>query len=467
MIEGTAEATRFELEPRGCFVALTPEGVRLGLRRHGLETELVPFSQLTHVEATRLGVWLATKKTTRVLRRSLFRDERDPDELVQAIRWRLADEPGGADQLARMREVAERALHPLPRRATTVLAVVCLAVFVLQWTDPMALEFGVFYPDLVSLGEYWRIVTGNLMHGMSLLPLHLVINMLCLMAFGLLVERAVGAARTFLVMGASGLGAMAASALAGYDEVLGASGIVAGLVGAVLWLEFNEAERMPAWWRIPRRLFLIVVILQGVLDQMLPFIAAAAHLGGLAAGYAVMPFASRGGLERQPLVASQRVAVAVLALGIALAGYDAGRLILRSPDALASFGEDLLASPRVAAHRLNDLAWLIATESEPNAAELQVAARLAERAVDQTGRLDPNVLDTLAEVLFVAGDAPGAIHVIDEAIHLAGQEIYFREQRRRFTGERDADDRPAPPGLPVLPAPPIRLVPPGDPGFSI
>ena len=35
---------------------------------------------------------------------------------------------------------------------------------------------------------------------------------------------------------------------------------------------------------------------------------------------------------------------------------------------------------------------------------------------------------------------------IDEAIRLAPHERYFLEQRRRFTGERAADDRPDPPG---------------------
>ena len=61
---------------------------------------------------------------------------------------------------------------------------------------------------------------------------------------------------------------------------------------------------------------------------------------------------------------------------------------------------------------------------------------------------DPVILDTLAEVLFTAGDRSGAIQVIDEALVLTAGERYFREQRRRFTGDRAADDRPAPPTLP-------------------
>ena len=51
-------------------------------------------------------------------------------------------------------------------------------------------------------------------------------------------------------------------------------------------------------------------------------------------------------------------------------------------------------------------------------------------------------------MLFVAGDISGALAVIDEAIDVSRGERYFEEQRRRFTGERSAEDRPAPPGLP-------------------
>ena len=60
--------------------------------------------------------------------------------------------------------------------------------------------------------------------------------------------------------------------------------------------------------------------------------------------------------------------------------------------------------------------------------------------------MHPDFLDTLAEALFQAGDRLGALIAIDEAIRLMPGERYFQEQRRRFTGERPADDRPPPPG---------------------
>jgi hypothetical protein len=86
------------------------------------------------------------------------------------------------------------------------------------------------------------------------------------------------------------------------------------------------------------------------------------------------------------------------------------------------------------------------TEGDPSPTGLDVAVALASRAVDATGRMNPNVLDTLAEVFFRAGDSFAAVLTIEEAIRLAPMEPYFYEQRKRFTGERAADDRPTPPG---------------------
>ena len=93
---------------------------------------------------------------------------------------------------------------------------------------------------------------------------------------------------------------------------------------------------------------------------------------------------------------------------------------------------------------LNDAAWVIATATDPEPTEfvLLAALALAERAVLETGRSEPTILDTLAEVQFQLGNADAAISIIDEAILLDPDESYFQEQRRRFAGERERDDRP-------------------------
>ena len=56
-----------------------------------------------------------------------------------------------------------------------------------------------------------------------------------------------------------------------------------------------------------------------------------------------------------------------------------------------------------------------------------------------------SLIDTLAELQFQLGRPDEAVATIDRAIALDPEESYYREQRRRFRGERPADDRPPDP----------------------
>ena len=56
-----------------------------------------------------------------------------------------------------------------------------------------------------------------------------------------------------LLRSGASVGAMLARGLAEYAPVVGASGVVFGLLGALIWLELRSAEDLPAWWRVPRR----------------------------------------------------------------------------------------------------------------------------------------------------------------------------------------------------------------------
>ena len=444
------ELQGWELRPRGAFVSLEEDGVSIflrGVRRRGLR---IPYASLTHVDLTARGVWLATRRTTLLLRRRRFEDPEGGEAFARALVRRIGVLPGGRAQLDRMRALGERTAARPRRWVTLGVVAICLGVFALQFTDPLTLDAGAFVPLLVGHGELWRIATGNFLHGVAFFPVHLLVNLLCLLGFGWLVERPLGSLRAGLVLGAGGAGAMLGSALAGYPEVIGASGLVAGLAGAILALELHLPEQLPASWRLPRRLFVTVLILQVVVDMMLPFVAAAAHLGGFVAGYLAARLLASPALEGRPPGLALRASAAALVLAVGLSFASAGAIVLREAAALERHGRRLLAVSEVTPLRLNDLAWRMVTEidTRPTTAQLDLAAELATRAVEETERADPDILDTLAEVLFARGDETAAIDVIDEAIHLTGGETYFREQRRRFTGERDSADRPDPPTLP-------------------
>jgi hypothetical protein len=222
--------------------------------------------------------------------------------------------------------------------------------------------------------------------------------------------------------------------------VVGVSGIVFGLVGGILWLDYRRAEELPAWWRFPRRSILILLAINGVLGVVVPFIALAAHAGGLIAGAAATAAVTRQISTRPPpwVQATCGLMVLATAASVATAGMEA----FADGDAVARYAARWARLPGISPHELNDRAWFIAISPNPGPQELEAALLLAERAVLETQRSEATILDTLAEVQFALGMTDAAITTIKEAISQEPDESYYREQLRRFTGERARNDRP-------------------------
>jgi membrane associated rhomboid family serine protease len=427
------------------------------------------YPHLTQLVITVRGLRVATRKGIFLLRRDAFVSADGPELLVRALYARILAQPGGALQLARMQRLHRWMLGPNPRWLSRGVALACVLVFALQGLYfPWVELAGAFNADLVALGEWWRLVTANFLHAFPS-PLHLALNAICLLALGLLVERALGSGRAALVMAASALGAMGGSYLAGYQWALGASGIVAGLVGGLIWLEFRRPEQLPAIWRIPRQLFVAAVVSETVFLLFIPGIAHAAHLGGFLAGAlvtaALAPAELGPGNSPRWLVP----ACGATALGVGVAVLAAVWPLFAPGSPVAERRAAHLLAANVEPLHLNNVAWTIVTGPAPSPGLVDVALQLAERAVEETWQSDPNVLDTLAEAYFVAGRQEDAIDAIDAAISLAPGVDYFREQRRRFTGERSSEDRPDPPAEPWQETPPPLLQPPPEeePGIRV
>ena len=282
------------------------------------------------------------------------------------------------------------------------------------------------------------------------LPVHFVLNGLALLALGSLLEWSIGSARTALVMAVSGVGAMAAGLWVDYEEALGASGVVMGVFGALVFLELRHGAELPAHWRLPRAVIWLGIGLQFALEALawvfLPVIATGAHVGGFVSGFLVCVLVGAAGLRRAPagpgLLAANGLAAVLLAASLA----SATTAWLEGPDWVRR-AEAILARDEVDPTLLNNLAWILATGEDPAREELDVALRLARRAVADTGRSQPNILDTLAEVHFQRGEREDAVLVIEEAMALDPDEPYYRGQRDRFLGRRDPDDRPDPPAI--------------------
>jgi hypothetical protein len=73
------------------------------------------------------------------------------------------------------------------------------------------------------------------------------------------------------------------------------------------------------------------------------------------------------------------------------------------------------------ADALNDLSWILATDSHPEFRNGAEAVRMSEPACELTGRKDPAKLKTLAAAYAEAGRFPEAAGTVQAALELAVQ----------------------------------------------
>ncbi len=422
------------------------------------------YRDLLHVSLTNRALRVSTPSGSHAVLRSRFRRSGDVVLAHAALRARISELPRGENRLAAMSELDHR-FQEASRfpRLTLALIAACVLVALLQLTGPEVTMAGALRLGLTLL-EPWRAVTAHFLHGFvdgaGLLSPHLLLNMLCLWAIGGMVERLLGPVQTVLVIAAGAVGSVWACLFMDYQLVVGASGLVMALVGALVWLEFRRPERIPAAWRISRPFLVGFLVFQFVIEGFFPIVASAAHWGGMMAGLLAAAWLTRS--EESEASSIQRSLVAASAGLTALAFLAFGWALWMPEHASVRRAEMLLQMQDAPAVLMNDEAWTIAVSDTTDEDALEVAHQLAERAVAATGRGNPDLLDTLAEVSFLLGRGQEALGIIEEAILLSPLEPYFREQRRRFLGERDRDDRPPPPGATPPATPDPRLPPPSD-----
>ena len=444
----------------GTPVTLSSRGFVIQTRRS--QRPEVAYADIVHVQRSRRGVAISTRSRGFYIRRDEFSEVDAMGTLEEALRARIGALPDGASRLTHMAEIDGLASRGRPKIAVYGFALLCLMAYVLQEMDGFTTSVGAFAPSMVAVGEYWRLITANFLHNMLLFPFHIGLNLFCVVVFGFLTERVLGSLRTIVVMGVSGISAMLAAGAMGYPEVVGASGVAAGLAGSLISIELGGGSGLPGWWRIPRSALLAAVALQVAFDFFLPFVAGAAHVGGFLAGYFASRILLKDSLhQRQPGALTRGLAFGFVGL-VFLSVVETAPLLGRDPLALESHGLRRLQSFDVSGYRDNEIAWRMLTESDLTERGAEVALALAERAADLTEWRNPDVLDTLAEALFAVGDRWGALRVIDRAIAMTGGADYFVQQRRRFTGERSHDDRPDPPSAPWIPGPDPDFVMPDD-----
>lgn len=149
-------------------------------------------------------------------------------------------------------------------------------------------RLGALVPSQALAGEWWRLVTSTFLH--FGLP-HLAMNLFGLYILGKFLESRLGLIRFLLVYLISGIGSMGfitLLALQGGDEqfVVGASGAVMGLIGAIaaiFWQGWRQDKAEIARERL--RSIVLIILIQAVFDLSIPEICFLCHASGGVLGF--------------------------------------------------------------------------------------------------------------------------------------------------------------------------------------
>ncbi|NJK63675.1 MAG: rhomboid family intramembrane serine protease [Synechococcaceae cyanobacterium SM2_3_1] len=151
------------------------------------------------------------------------------------------------------------------------------------------LRLGALAVPNVLAGEWWRLITANVLHSG---PLHLLLNVLALLILGPFVETSLGAGRYLLLYWGAGVGSMAILTLLQVTQlselalVVGASACIMGLLGATaaILLHLWRQTHSPVALRRLRSI-LLIILLQTIFDLSVPQISVMGHLSGLVIGF--------------------------------------------------------------------------------------------------------------------------------------------------------------------------------------
>ena len=138
--------------------------------------------------------------------------------------------------------------------------------------------FAVYGPYIRGYHEYYRLITGTLLHGGIV---HLLSNCYALYIIGKQIESFYGKGKMLIIYIFSGLcGSLLSISLSEYASV-GASGAIFGLMGSPLYFGYYYRVYLGSTWK---NIILLVIILNLVIGFLVPGIDYFGHIGGLIGG---------------------------------------------------------------------------------------------------------------------------------------------------------------------------------------
>jgi membrane associated rhomboid family serine protease len=189
----------------------------------------------------------------------------------------------------------ERVRHSQLRSAPAVLVLILLnavtflfEISVGDLNDPEVLHrVGALEPYAVVVqGEYWRLFTALFLHGGFT---HLLFNIFALYILGPSLERSIGTMRfvvCYLISGLASSAGVVGLTILGFVQVsqlVGASGCIMGIVGALAGFLVRHRHAPQAKQRLGN--IVLIIVIQVAFDLSTPQVSMAAHLCGLIAGF--------------------------------------------------------------------------------------------------------------------------------------------------------------------------------------
>jgi membrane associated rhomboid family serine protease len=141
-------------------------------------------------------------------------------------------------------------------------------------------------PKAALSGQYWRFFTYLFLHANET---HIALNVIGLYWFGRVAENIFGTTRFLAIYIVGGLLSGVVHALLSPDQIaVGASGAIMAMFGAVGAGIYRLKDKIPDSIRKFQLSWLGgLALAQVVLDQLIPHVAAFAHLGGMVSGFAI------------------------------------------------------------------------------------------------------------------------------------------------------------------------------------
>ncbi len=216
--------------------------------------------------------------------------------LLTARRW-TADRVRESGRAVRFQEWINRGRAP----TTQVLCVVLLVLGFTQWAAAPKIDDSIEAAGLVKQavrdGEYWRLLTGALLHGGWT---HLLVNTIALFALGRLVERLAGSKLLTWILLCSGVvGSACSQIFLPNIPSVGFSGAILGLLGFLVAVGRRKLDVIPAGFRKLLTFDVFFITALGLALHQL--VDNGAHIGGVVTGWLLGLILVRGPAASIPL----------------------------------------------------------------------------------------------------------------------------------------------------------------------